>query len=376
MDSYVKLVRGIAAARLARKMHVFEGKTADEAWLLAASKFEDTEGVRVQSSRAGDTREILGAAFSILNPRQRWITSRRPSINPAFAIAEVVWIVSGRRDASFLNFWNPKLPQFAGNDKNYHGAYGYRLRKHLGIDQLERAYHALHNNPDSRQVVLQIWDSSVDFPHPDGKPASTDIPCNICSFAKIRDGRLEWTQILRSNDLFLGVPHNFVQFTSLQEILAAWLGVEVGSYRHVADCLHVYVRDLDSVRDSQQKISEPNTDVLRFTKAESDIYFTEIGRRMDQMTKMLLTQRKLAHLARAENLPKELRNWLLVVAADCARRRKWIDLSYELMAGCTNPALKQLWDGWLARWWSIRQEEVISQDAVICAQPWLPLRYA
>lgn len=354
-------------------MHLFEGTTADEVWLMAASKFEESDVVHEQTSRAGLTRELMRAVFTIKNPRQRWITSRQPAMNPAFALAEVVWIVSGRRDAAFLNYWNPKLPKFAGEGKNYHGAYGFRLRKHLDLDQLERAYQALSKNPDTRQVVLQIWDSSVDFPLPDGSPAESDIPCNICSFAKIRSGKLEWTQILRSNDLFLGVPHNFVQFTSLQEILAAWLGIEVGDYSHLSDCLHIYVRDQKSVQDTGHLCVEPNTDVLRFTKTESDEFFREMSKRMDHMTGLMLTERKLAHLARPDNFPKALRNWLLVVAADCARRRKWLNLSYELMAECSNPALKQLWDRWLSRWYQSRQEETLAPEAVIYAQPWLPL---
>ncbi len=355
-------------------MHLFEGTTADEVWLMAASKFQDSEAAREQSSRAGDTKELLGAVFAIKKPRQRWVLSRQPAINPAFAIAEVVWIVSGRRDAAFLNHWNPKLPQFAGEGKNYHGAYGFRLRRHFGLDQLERAYKALRNNPDSRQVVLQIWDSSVDFPLADGTPSSPDIPCNVCSFAKIRDGKLEWTQILRSNDLFLGVPHNFVQFTSLQEVLAAWLGIDVGHYRHVSDCLHIYVRDQEHISDSNPIAAEENTDALSFSKSDSDALFVEMSKRMDRMIGSLLTQGKLRSLARAGHFPKPLQNWLWVVAADCARRKKWINLSYELMSECSNPVLKQLWDGWLARWWKVRQEEAVSPDAVIYAQPWLPLQ--
>src|SRR5260370_24286567 len=149
---------------------------------MAASKFEEPEVARLQASRSGQTRELLGTAFTIKSPRQRWVTSRQPALNPAFAIAEVIWIMSGRRDAEFLNYWNPKLPQYAGSGKNYHGAYGFRLRRHLGLDQLERAYQALSNNPDTRQVVLQIWDSCVDFPLTDGSPADPDIPCNVCSF--------------------------------------------------------------------------------------------------------------------------------------------------------------------------------------------------
>jgi thymidylate synthase len=357
-------------------MHLFDATTADEVWLMAAAKFEEADGVRTQESRAGPTREILGAVFTVRNPRQRWVVSRQPAMNPAFALAEVVWIVSGRRDAAFLNYWNPKLPQFAGDAKLYHGAYGFRIRRHFGVDQLERAYQALLNNPDTRQVVLQIWDSSVDFPLPDGSSANPDIPCNVCSFAKIRDGRLEWTQIVRSNDLFLGIPHNFVQFTSLQEILAAWLGVELGSYTHISDCLHIYLRDQNDISGTIQGETQANTDTLRFTKAESDLLFAEMSARMDKMTSALLTHRGLGRLARPTDFPKELRNWLLVVAADCARRRRWINLSYDLMAECSNPALKQLWERWLARWWTIRREELVSEEAFICVQPWLPLQIA
>ena len=37
-------------------------------------------------------------------------------------------------------------------------------------------------------------------------------------FQKVRQGKLEWSQIMRSNDVLLGMPYNFIQFTGLQEI--------------------------------------------------------------------------------------------------------------------------------------------------------------
>jgi thymidylate synthase len=357
-------------------MHIFDGTTADEVWLKAAAAFRESPEVRVQSSRAGETQELLGVVFTIANPRQRWIVSREPAINPAFALAEVVWILAGRRDAAFLNYWNPKLPQFAGSGSKYHGAYGHRLRKHFGLDQLNRAYHALRNNPDSRQVVLQIWDARRDFPLEDGAVANSDIPCNVCSFAKIRDGRLEWTQVLRSNDLFLGVPHNFVQFTSLQEILAGWLGVEVGHYRHLADCLHIYRRDRGYIESPNQITHETNSDVLRFNKQDSEMFFAELARRLDKMTGASLAEKSLRQLATPQDLPRALRNWLLVVAADCARRRGWINLTYDLMFECSNPLLRHLWDRWFARWRSICRQGSRSDEATTFLQPFLPLRLA
>jgi thymidylate synthase len=181
--------------------------------------------------------ELLHVGLTIDNPRQRWIPSRIPALNPAFALAEIVWIINGSNDAKVINYWNPALPQFAGHVEKYHGAYGFRLRNHFNIDQLEKAYYSLQKNGISRQVVLQIWDSKNDMPDNNGKPVSEDIPCNLSSLLKIRNHKLEWMQINRSNDIYRGLPYNIVQFTTLQELIAGWLGIEVGTYNHLSEML-------------------------------------------------------------------------------------------------------------------------------------------
>src|SRR5688572_20081702 len=207
----------------------FEGHTANDVWAKIALAFRDEEKTRKQSSRCGLTRELLHASLAIENPRERWVSIRMPPINVAFALAEVVWIISGRNDSKFINYFNRSLPKFAGGGSEYHGAYGHRLRCHWGVDQLERAYSILRSRPDSRQVVLQIWDGKVDLPASDGEEVGPDVPCNSMAMLKVREGRLEWMQILRSNDAFMGLPYNLVQFTTLQEVMSGWLGVEVGS---------------------------------------------------------------------------------------------------------------------------------------------------
>ena len=75
--------------------------------------------------------ELLHVGITINKPRQRWISSRIPALNPAFALAEIIWIVNGSNDAEIINYWNPALPKYAGIHKNYHGAYGFRLRKSI-----------------------------------------------------------------------------------------------------------------------------------------------------------------------------------------------------------------------------------------------------
>jgi len=326
---------------------IFQGSTADQVWREMAASFHDGGHYDVIEGRGGATAEMLHVGLSITDPRARWVVSRTPPLNIAFALVEVIWILSGRRDAAFVQFWNSKLTDFVGTDANLHGAYGYRLRHHFGFDQLDSAYRALRSAPHSRQVVLQLWDSRTDLPSADGTPTNSDIPCNVMSILKVRNGRLEWMQIVRSNDLFRGVPYNLVQFTFLQEVFAGWLGLDVGAYSQMSDSLHVYAPDIEAVRSSSLVPASPNIDKYGLPKAESDRVVVDMASRVDRMVSPDLSSVELTSLVRSALVPNAYLNILRVLAAEAARRRRWMSLATELGASCTNPALVQLWNRWL-----------------------------
>ncbi len=229
-----------------------------------------------------------------------------------------------------------------------------RLRHHLGIDQLERAYQVLEHDPNTRQVVLQIWDSRLDLPAYDGTPADCDTPCNVVAMPKLRDGKLEWLQVIRSNDMFLGVPHNFVQFTAMQEILAGWLGVECGSYTQISDSLHVYDRRWENVMASRGLPSvSPNDDCLTLTRQVSDRVFKELESRVEQMIDPKADPDTLEGLASWDSAPQAYRNMAAVLTAEALRRRGLTDSAARIMSRCTNPVYQQLW----SRWCSSRQRQ-------------------
>ena len=170
-----------------------------------------------------------------------------------------------------------------------------------------RAHQAFESNPDTRQVVLQIWDSHLDLPSSDGTPADRDVPCNVVAMPKLRDGRLEWLQVIRSNDMFLGVPHNFVQFTSLQEVLAGWLGVECGSYTQISDSLHVYEHHWENVKASTIVPNvAPNDDHLTLPRRESDQAFKELERRIERLIDPETQSDTLEGLASWDSAPQAL----------------------------------------------------------------------
>ncbi len=337
---------------------VFSGETADDVWRAAAMELlSASNAVHVQQGRNGAARELLHAAITIRNPQQRWVSSRNPVVSPAFALAEVVWILAGRNDAATINYFNKRLPEYAGFGNTYHGAYGFRLRKHFdSIDQLNRAYLALKNQPASRQVLLQIWDVRCDLPLDDGLPRAQDIPCNVLSMLNIRDGRLDWTQIIRSNDIFLGLPHNLVQFTTLHEVMAGWLGVQMGSYNQLSNSLHLYEKDLRDGIISPQPIIVQNSDLLALPKNASDIGFEILSNNLGQIANPDTTIAELLTMAQNSTLPLPLRNMLFVLCSEGARRRHCINEAKELAQRCTNPAMSYLTACWIDRWHSGRED--------------------
>ena len=326
----------------------FNAETANDLWGQIVETFQS--GVaQTQTSRCGNTQEILHSAISLSAPRERWMSSRLPALNPAFAIAEVIWILSGRNDSTPINYFNSQYAKYAGCGHTYHGAYGHRLRRHKGIDQLDRAYRALQANPESRQVVLEVWDGAIDLPRESGEPVNMDIPCNIVSLLKIRSGRLELTQIIRSNDLFLGLPHNLIQFTSLQEIVAGWLEIDVAPYHQISDSLHVYEEHANCIQSIPGDVDERNTDDLRLPKVDSDRVLEELSSQLDLVASSESTADELLKLAVTSRLPTAYRNMLCVLCAEGARRRAQVETAQTIMQTCNNPLFVRLFERWCQR---------------------------
>ena len=59
----------------------------------------------------------------------------------------------------------------------------------------------------------------------------------------IRDGKLELTVFMRSNDVWKGLTYDFFNFTTMQHYVAAQLNVPPGPYHHMVGSMHLYVSD-------------------------------------------------------------------------------------------------------------------------------------
>lgn len=322
------------------------GKTANEVWRKAADKLLHQKNT--VEGRNGEVFEMLHSFITIEEPRQKWIYDRIPPVSIGYALAELVWIMNGEDCSDVINFFNPQLEKFAGRAKFYHGAYGKRIRSHYGFDQLEKAYCALQSVPESRQVVIQIYDTEVDFPIDNGRPRDDDIPCNICSMIKVRQGKLEWSQIMRSNDVLLGMPYNFIQFTGLQEILAGWLELDIGTYNHYSDSLHLYNRDINKVGIAEE-IKIENNDSLSLCKAETDKIYKEIYERMKVLVSNGAIEKEIYSLAHINSEYVAYNNMMFIIASYAAQKKHFGDLAMELVSKCSNRVYVTMWDRWIAR---------------------------
>jgi thymidylate synthase len=203
-----------------------------------------------EPSRDGKVKEILDFKTQLINPYRRCVGGYKRNINIFFLLAEAIWIALGKKDAYFLTLFNKKISDFSDDGKTFHAPYGYRLR-HWGIrtedsfvdnlnaskgyDQVIDAIKLFSENPNTRQVVMSIWNPNFDLGY-----KTKDIPCNDILMLKIRNGKLITTIQNRSNDLHWGLPTNIFQFSFLTEIIAGSLGIELGTQTHNSQTLHIY----------------------------------------------------------------------------------------------------------------------------------------
>lgn len=187
-----------------------------------------THGEKI-APRGIETSEVIGVAFVLTNPRNRlgYHPARRFSL--PFAIGETIMLFADTNEIAPLARINRRMHQFSDDGKTTHGNYGFRIAKHI-----ERIVEKLQADPTTRQAILPIYAEK------DITAVSKDIPCTLAIHFLVRNKKLDVIVTMRSNDFFWGFPYDLFMFTSLQEVVANQLQIEVGTYRHQVSSLHVY----------------------------------------------------------------------------------------------------------------------------------------
>ena len=212
----------------------FSAETLDDLLHMVAQSVL-TEGSSIEPTK-GPAVELAGVILELTNPLAR--ISRTESRGKLFScLGELMWYLAKSNDLAFIEYYISGYRQSADGDEIF-GGYGPRLFDWNGINQFKNVRGLLDKNPDSRRAVIQLFAAQdIWEPH-------KDVPCTCTLQFMIRDGRLNLITHMRSNDIFLGLPHDLFCFTMLQEIMARDLGVKIGTYKHMVGSLHLYCADV------------------------------------------------------------------------------------------------------------------------------------
>ncbi len=224
-----------------------------------------TEGIDEYSERTKyGTKALPGAHFQTDLETDGFPILTLRKIPLKMFIAEQVWFISGQRKPEvFLRDFTKIWDNFTNPQDVVTVAYGYRWRKHFGRDQLKLLIELLKKEPSSRQGVVVTWD-----PGQDGLSLAKkkNVPCPYTFTVNIIGGRLHLHNIIRSNDVMLGVPADVSGFALLAYILAQHLGVRPGIYSHSISNAHIYENHYDGAREIMKRTNDHPKVTLKLPK--------------------------------------------------------------------------------------------------------------
>lgn len=156
---------------------------------------------------------------------------------PVSAAAEMAWFLMGERNVTWLNVYSGIWKKFTESDKRtVTNAYGYRWRHHFHRDQLGLLVDRLQKEPSDRRTYIGTWDPGRDGL---GTP-DVNVPCPVGFTVHIIGGKLHMTVLMRSLDVFVGLPYDVMGFSLLCGILATSLNCELGTLTITAAHAHLY----------------------------------------------------------------------------------------------------------------------------------------
>ena len=174
-------------------------------------------------------------------PQERVLFWGERDCNPTFHLMESLWMMAGRRDVKFVEYYNSGMKNFSDNGLHFNAAYGHRWRHKFGVDQIVEIIKLLREDPKTRRAVMQIWDPADLL-----KVGSKDLACNLEVLFDTRYEQLNMTVLNRSNDMIWGAyGANAVHFSFMMEFIASAIGLPVGTYRQFSNNLHMYTELYD-----------------------------------------------------------------------------------------------------------------------------------
>lgn len=196
--------------------------------------------------KRGVIKEALNFAVTLTNCRSR--TSRsldRRLVKSKFA--EFAWYLSRDASKEYINPYIKAYNEEESENNKILGGYGPKIFDSIGgtLSQYDRICKQIETRKHTKQAYLVISNQS-DYRVRTLRNSSP--PCTIGLHFIVRNGVLNLTTYMRSNDAYFGLPHDLFCFTMLQEMVSCKTNIPLGSYTHVCTSMHIYEEHFNRVK--------------------------------------------------------------------------------------------------------------------------------
>ena len=211
-------------------VHTYHYNTIQEAYKQIV---EDLKA----SPIVNNTHEINNCFFVVENPTLDNYYLPYRNLSEKYLTEELKWYWSGDNRCETIGQHAKMWLSLTDDGVTNNSAYGYILRYKYNKDQIQEVINILKKDPYSRRGIINISDPTLN------KQTTKDLQCTVCLEFMIRNNKLDVTVVMRSNDIYFGLPYDYYYFVSLQYYIASQLNVEVGHYNHLSISMHMYLRD-------------------------------------------------------------------------------------------------------------------------------------
>lgn len=210
---------------------------------------------KTKSPRGQQVNFIQNCAFTILKPDSVSGTESRP-YNWDYALKEIDLYLSGdcsvEKFSEISKFWKQLVNP---DNETINSNYGYRiLHKPIEAEfyaenktQWEYCKNQLIKDKDTRQALMFVSGQDVQFDN------NKDFICTLTYTFDICEDKLNLTVSRRSQDLFFGLPYDYVwevylMHRMLNELKEVYPELKLGTYTLLCNNLHIYERNFEKFK--------------------------------------------------------------------------------------------------------------------------------
>ena len=149
-----------------------------------------------------------------------------------------IWTANAEAD-----YWKPKS-RFAGDLGRIYGVQWRKWKNPEGneIDQLKNEIDMIRNNPTSRRIIVNAWNS--------GEIEKMALPpCHTFFQFFVNNDKLSLQMYQRSCDMFLGVPFNIASYSLLLHMIAQATNLQPHEFVHTLGDSHIYHNHFEQVKE-------------------------------------------------------------------------------------------------------------------------------